>query len=96
MKVFWTASIISGVGVGRGTPYERCVVSCGSAPSARRVGLNLKYKRALSNSVPTMASESMPRDFSSSAVAAIFAIERRQNGQYRPLNRPSNTGVLPR
>ena len=68
MCVFCIICISSGVGSGRGTPYERWVVSCGSAPSAMRVGLNLKYSRALSSSVPTMASESTPSDFSWSDV----------------------------
>ena len=35
--------ISSGVSSGRGTPYDRCVESCGSAPTAMRDGLNLKY-----------------------------------------------------
>ena len=70
------------------------MLSCGSAPSVMRVGLNLKYRRALSSSVPTMASDSTPSDFSRSDVVAICASARRQNGQYNPGKRPRSSSVL--
>jgi len=95
-RTAWTICRSSGVGSGRGTPYDRWVVNCGSAPSGMLVGRYLKYSRAFSRSVPTMASTSTPCELSSRDVVAICASARLQNGQYSPGNRPSRRGDFPR